>query len=86
MNITELTADTHNYSFYFEDGRYDENFYVKLPNNSESTIRKAAKICANSSNGRYNSAYEMDEEDLDAFQIDPDEYDFFEPYLYDSGT
>lgn len=86
--INEDINEVRNFSFYFtdEESGYDENFYVKLPNPDSNTVQRAAKIAAQYAEGEFGGAHEMDEEDIEMFDINPMEHDYFEPYLYDSGT
>lgn len=82
----QSVKEVRNFSFYFTDGEYDENFYVKLPNPDSNTIQRAAKIAAQHADGEFGGADEMDEEGMEIFGIIPSQHEYFEPYLYDSGT
>ena len=82
--INEDVKEVRNFSFYFTGDYGDENFYVKPPNPDSNTVQRAAMSI--DADGAYSGSHEMDEEDLEMFGIIPSQHEYFEPYLYDSGT
>ena len=89
MRISELNdfdKEVRNFSFHFGGEFGDENFYVKLPDPDSNTVQRAARMAEQMADGAYSGFFEMDEEDMKVFGILPSQHEYFEPYLYDSGT